>query len=536
MPTPTPGAQRFSLVDRVASALGYQRKADLNAAQFGPGTPIEATPITPDQTPRQFEYWSGVNTSLTPRREYPKLSLTPFEQLRQLARFYDIASICIETRINWMCSANWSITAKDKRRQAELQPLCSQVERFFRKPDGIQPFPTWLRAALVDQLEIDALTIYKQRDKLGRLLRLKLIDGSTIKPLINEGGETAAYQQILYGYVRGEYAQPGMPAPDPWPIGGDLLYLPRWTSTDSPYGRSPTEQIILRVNMALRKQTRDLSHFTDGNIPPGFWSPPDGVSMNPEQARQFEDAFNADLAGIDRAANQIKMMAWAGKYQETRPFSYATELDQFMLEVTCASFHIPKNELGMTDKVNKASSQEQEDVAFRHAVGPDAKWLADVVFNPIIHEDFGYSALQFAWDFGETEDETKIAGVQQADITAGVISPDESRRLRYPDLDGKAPGPPAPPAGAAPPMAKMWNGWDVQSTPGTPVPPRHNYYAGTNLEKADETVTTTTGLVADDRAVKRKRKRGKRPAIDVGALIDSESAGAMDWAKKAKGE
>jgi hypothetical protein len=110
---------------------------------------------------------AGVNLSITPRGEYPKLALTPFEQLRQLARFYDVASICIETRINWMCSANWSITARDKRRQAELQPVCNQIERFFRKPDRVTPFPTWLRAGLLDQLEIDALTIYKQRDRLA---------------------------------------------------------------------------------------------------------------------------------------------------------------------------------------------------------------------------------------------------------------------------------------------------------------------------------------------------------------------------------
>jgi hypothetical protein len=57
---------------------------------------------------------------------------------------------------------------------------------------------------------------------------------------------------------------------------------------------------------------------------------------------------------------------------------------------------------------------------------------------------------------------------------------------------------------------------------------------GKVIEKA-ETVTTETGLVADDRAPRRKRKRGKRRPIDVGALIDSEAAGALDWAKKAAG-
>jgi hypothetical protein len=460
MPNPTPGAQQLSLVDRVAAVFGYQRRApDLSQAQFGPGTPIEPAPIAPGQTPRQFEYNSGVNLSITPRQEYPKLALTPFQSLRNLARFYDVASICIETRINWMCSANWSVTARDKRTQATMQPICNQVERFFRRPDRVTPFPTWLRTVLLDQLEIDALTIYKQRDRLGRLHSLDYIDGATIKPLLNERGKTAAYQQILYGYVRGEYTQEGMLAPDPWPAGGDLLYLPRWTSTDNPYGRSPIEQIILRVNMAIRKQTIDLSYFTDGNVPPAFWAPPDGVNLQPDQVRQFEDAFNADIAGIDRARNQIKFIPWNGKVQELRPFHYGRELDDFMLEVTCASLHIPKNELGMTDKVNKASSQEQEDVAFRHAVAPDAKWLKEVLFDPIISDDLGHPELQFDWNFGKAEDEAANAQTEQADIAAGVITADESRRRRYPDLDGKAPGPPQAPAG--PLVTKLWNGFDV---------------------------------------------------------------------------
>lgn len=700
MPNPTPGAQRISLVDRVAAVFGYTRRTpDLGTVAFGPGTPIEPTPIAVDQAPRQFEYNSGVNLSLRPRGEYPKLALTPFEQLRQLARFYDVASICIETRINWMCSANWSITARDKRRQAESQPICNQIERFFRRPDRVTPFPIWLRTVLLDQLEIDALTVFKQRDRLGRLLSLDYIDGSTIKPLLNERGKTAAYQQILYGYVRGEYAQPGMPAPDPWPAGGDLLYLPRWTSTDSPYGRSPTEQIILRVNMAIRKQTRDLAHWTDGNVPPGFMSPPDGVSMNPEQARQFEDAFNADLAGLDRAMNQIKFMPWNGKYTETKPFSYSREIDDFLLEVACASYHIPKNELGMTDKVNKASSQEQEDVAFRHAVAPDAKWLKEVLFDPIIHDDLGRPDLQFDWDFGKAEDQAAHAQTEQADIAAGVITADESRRRRYPDLDGKAPGPPAgaAPAGAAPvpvqtltaPLGKLakaanhtgamvalmlpanvarqlvsavdslidsdpedaadlhitlaylgktsdpdvagnyfhckqvldevsrrmppitgvlngigrfhqdegdgrqalWAAFDAPELPqwrqelvealgafSVPVADNHGFtphvtlayipkdvstphielptgeltfdkltlcwgddrqewpLLGKAIQKA-ETVTTGTGLVADDRAPKKKRRRGKRKPINVAALIESEAAGALEWAKLAsKGE
>jgi 2'-5' RNA ligase len=483
MPTLTPGAQRIPLTNRLSAAWQALRgispdlyralggpQQNLTQVPFGPGQPIEPQALSADQHPRQFEYPVGANLSLRPRGEYPKLTLTPFEQLRNLARFYDVASICIETRINWLTTVKWSVVAKDKRRQSELQQLCVAVENFWKKPDGVTPFPTWLSAILKDQLEIDALTLYKQRGRIGRLLRLQYIDGATIKPLLDERGRTSAYQQVLYGYVRGEYDREDIASSDPYPVGGDMLYLPRWVSTDSPYGRSPTEQIILRVNMAIRKQTLDLGHFTDGNVPPGLWAPPEGVTMQPEQVRQFEDAFNADLAGDDRQRNRIKMMPYDGKYTELRPFQYSTVIDEWMLEITCASFHVPKNELGMTDKVNKASSQEQEDVTARHMTGPDSTWLKTVLLDPIIQEDLTYlsplvSELEWSWNFGETEDVAKVATVQQGDVKAGIISADESRRMRYPDLDGNAPGTPpvsAPAAGSAP-IAQLAKG----DTPGS---------------------------------------------------------------------
>lgn len=531
MPELTPGAKRISLVDRIRAfrnpyglpASGSQddptKPEKLDNLPFSPGTPLEPMVVTQDAAPRRFQYPVAVNTVQRPRTEYyGSLDLTPFDQLRRLARLYDGASICIETRLNWLTTVKWSVVARDRRRQAELQPICNLVEKFLRKPDGVTPFPIWLRQIMTDQLELDALTIYKQRDRAGRLIALEPIDGATIKPLLDARGRVAGFQQNLYGYVRGQYEQDGREIPDSWPNGGDLLYLPRWSTTDSPYGRGPTEQIIIRINTALRKQLRDLSHFTDGNIPPGFMFPDKDFSISPEQYREFEDAFNADLAGVDRALNQIKFVPFQGRYQETKPFQYSKEIDEWLLELACASYHIPKTELGMTDTVNKASSIVQQDVAFRHAVEPDTLWLKQVIFDPVIADDLGYPELQFDWDFGQAEDIAAGAATEQQDIQLGVISPNESRRRRYPDLDGDAPGPPQAPPTA---MKKVYPGVSLGKADAAPI--------GT----PGITVSTDTGLVNNNLATKKKRKRGKRrPAIDVPKLIESQAAGALDWARK----
>ncbi len=117
--------------------------------------------------------------------------------------------------------------------------------------------------------------------------------GNTIKPLLDGAGRTpappaAAYQQFLYG------------APAGWYSCDEMDYIRETSRTESPYGISRIERIILRMNQALRKQSFDLARFTDGATPLGLIQPPDGLSWTPEQLESFERAFNGLLAGSDR--------------------------------------------------------------------------------------------------------------------------------------------------------------------------------------------------------------------------------------------
>ncbi len=65
----------------------------------------------------------------------------------------------------------------------------------------------------------------------------------------------------------------------------------------------------MTINQALRKQVTDLTWFTDGNTPEGFVSMPDGL-MKLEEARAFEDDFNALLAGNDKQRRRLRFLPW----------------------------------------------------------------------------------------------------------------------------------------------------------------------------------------------------------------------------------
>lgn len=455
MPTIPAGVSPIDLTPR---AYALARLADrflgtnlgaLQSRAFGPGVPLAPTvaPIEQQSGPRQFQYPVAVNTVTSPRREYP--GLTPFGQLRALAAIYDVAGIAIATRIEELCGLSWSIVAKDKKQQAAEQGTCDALMTWFERPDRVNEFPAWLSMALYDLFVLDAMTIYPKPSQGGGLWGLEVIDGATIKPLLDIRGQTAAYQQILYGMPWSNYERAGADMDDddfPHFSPEQLYYRPRWTRSFTPYGFPPSEWIIIRVNTALRKQTFDLAHFTDGNIPAALAAPPEGL-LNPEQVAQFEEWFNATLEGDDRARVRIKFLPWAAKIEKltelTEGGRYETTLDDWMMKITCAAYGVTPAEIGFTEDVNKSSGDSQENVNERRGLRPLAKWIK-ALFDRAIQEGHGQRQLEWQWQFGESEDRKTDSEIHASDIDRGVISASESRALRYPDLDGPAPGPPVP--------------------------------------------------------------------------------------------
>lgn len=469
--------------DRAQRSVAMDRAAFFSERPFGPGSPIAPTsaPDSAEQTegPRQFQFPVGINQRFSPRGDY---ALTPFEQLRNLATLYDVAALCIATRIETMLSATWGIVAKDKRRQQDVQDTCDAVTEFWEYPDRVNEFSSWLSMALYDLFSIDALAIYKRPDRSGDLYGLELVDGSTIKPLADDRGRTLAYQQVIWGYPVSEYGRPYTDEEKDFPTYSteQLIYRPRWVRTYSPYGFPPTEWIILRVNTALRKQTHDLAYFTDGNIPDMLISPPEGT-LNPDQVRNFEEWFNSVLVGDDQARRKARFLAWAANVKEMRPFNYTTELDLWMLRVTCASYSVQPQEIGFTHDSNKATAEFQENLTHQRGFLPLSLWLKGM-FDRTIHQDLDpqarklaarkvalslpgrptqakkspFALVEWQWQKAEKEDSLMQAQTDKIYYDIFAVSNDELRSLRFGDvLEGPAPVKPPPvnpfqPSGAPP--------------------------------------------------------------------------------------
>src|SRR5438067_1308251 len=400
---------------------------------FSPGTPL--VPPEPEKT-RLWDFPIGVNTTLTPRAYEP----VSFTELRALAEAHDITRLAIETRKDQIEKLDWAIKSRDARRPlTDAKSRADHLAQFWRRPDGERPFATWLRALLEDLLVLDAPALEIRRNRAGDIIGLDVVDGATIKLLIDDTGRrpkppAPAYEQIIHGR--------------PWRLlsADELLYLPRNPRPHKAYGFSPVEQVVMTVNIALRRQAMQLHHFTEGNVPPGLLNAPDG--WNVEQIRQFQEWFDSVLAGNTGARSRLVWGPAGTTYQPFKEPPYKDEFDEWLARIVCYAFSLPPS--AFTRQVNRATAETAQEAAPAQRLAPLMGWVKRLA-DHVIQDRMGQADLEFAWIDLRPADPAEQAKMLDLYVRGGIYTINEARDILGFD---PVPGGEAPlvytPAGAVP--------------------------------------------------------------------------------------
>lgn len=390
--------------------------------------PLPPASETPGFDPLRFQFPWGANLTYTPRTGYG----TPFSTLRGLASVSPEIFMCVQTRKDQMASLDFDFSARDKKAKGpDVERKVNQARAFFAKPDRVTPFKTWIQTGVDDVLTIDALSIYKRRTRGGDLYGYELIDGSTIKVLVDNRGFTPlapnkAYRQILYG----------APSTD-W-TADELLYLPKNVRTWSPYGMSPTEAVLLIVTAAINRNVHDLSYFSEGNIPNALIGVPD--TWTPKDINAFREYWDIVLRGDpkERAGLKFVTSTMAKSVHEFQRFDPSTSWQLWLLKVICACFGVTPSEVGFTDDVNKATSKTQGDVNQRRGVKPMANYWKGI-FDSMLATDLGLPDIETTWSGGEGDDALSKARIEDLQVRNGTKSVDEIRAANGDPLVGVGP-------------------------------------------------------------------------------------------------
>src|ERR1700740_2655062 len=154
---PPAGGNRTSLASYTWGGWGTQEDIAQFREVFQPDHGIfsPSYPLVPPERERVrlWDFPVGYNTTYTPRSYEP----IGFDELRALAESHDITRLAIETRKDQIERLEWTIKPRNEKHPGT--DAASRVERlteFWRKPNGEQPFATWLREALEDLLVLDA--------------------------------------------------------------------------------------------------------------------------------------------------------------------------------------------------------------------------------------------------------------------------------------------------------------------------------------------------------------------------------------------
>jgi hypothetical protein len=226
---------------RFGTGIPPEIQAAEDAAQMGPDHPFSpGEPVRPydgySRTPRAFDYQTSYNVATRPRT-HERVS---FDVLRALIENYDVSQICIQHRIDSIRSLKWKLIAADGC-STDITDAIPLGMAALNKPDRRNSFKTWLARYLYDILAYDAGTLYRMRNRGGKCIGLKTIDGSSIAPLLDYWGESP--EPPAEAYV--QYAN-GLPWN--WLTRDDLIYEPFRPRTNSPYGHAPLESILLNAN------------------------------------------------------------------------------------------------------------------------------------------------------------------------------------------------------------------------------------------------------------------------------------------------
>lgn len=385
-------------------------------AWFGPLNPI--VPVAPEGTKgRALQYLPGYNVLSGQTRALEPLG---FNDLRMLARNLDLCTAAIETRKDQVETVNWEFRVKghQKRSKDTPDPRLKELEDFFANPDPDSGLTAkrWERKLLDDVLIIDQPAIYKAMNRGGKPYALRILDGATIKPLLDAKGQppvrpNPAYQQWLFGVPAGDFTV------------DELLVMPRNPRPDKIFGFSQVEQVWITLNIAIRKQLMNLNKYTEGTIPEAMVSCP--PEWDGEQIAQFQLYFDQLLTGQYAEQSKMRFMpAGIDKAVFPKNFDNADQYDNFLAKIIMYVFSLPSTWL--TDKANRATAEQAQDAALQEGLMPLLVYLSELK-TKLVQWGWGYMDIECVPKTQKDIDVVQQATADKIYVETGILSVDEIR-------------------------------------------------------------------------------------------------------------
>jgi hypothetical protein len=535
-----PSAQRAALLPRPSQWA---------TVPFGPGQPLPPAPVNqrrPDTgraEPRLFEYPISTNINI---------ATAPYVPWRILQEAADIPLFrkCFERR-KGICRLDYAVTVDPKAvareaiisRQPEKdvekamrQKYTAEITRisdWLEIPDRGNGYDwgQWTSLLMENRLKYDATVVYPRRTYGGDVYSFEVIDGKTIKPLLDDRGgrplpPNPFCQQIMYGFPRGEFIADAEIGDDGKPFipGGyaadQLLYERTILRPETPYGMSATEIALLDGILWMRRMGWLIAEYTEGVMPSAAIETADTLDWNEQQWQDWQRALNDHLGGNTEERLKFPLLPPGTKavlYPEVAE-RYKPDMDMFLIKLVAGDFGLTATELGFPEVGSLGASfhEGEEDVLNRVTRIPDAGWVAKIATRLCVRQLAMPPVLRVQILGLESEDEAAADAVAEDQVRSArmTLNQDNERRGM----------PPYNFAEADMPMLMTPRGIVFLEGASAAAPP------GTMIEPATAQATASEDEGQDGE----EPPPGRRPATAVKAAA-SEARALRKWLAKGGG-
>ena len=344
-----------------------------------------------------------------------------------LRRFSEtpVARKAINTIKDRIVGMRWRIQARPGRSlgaAADLDLRAQILTDNFDNPNPDDSFRSLSEQVLEDVIVggFGAIEVETTGDP-QRPLGLWPVDGATIRMRSDWDGmrDSPRYAQVT-----------GKSGPDDTIVLNDdeLIYIRLNPRTFTPFGLGRLEVAFEAVSAFLGAHRYAAKLASNSVVDYALWL----QGLTPEHHERLIRWWQDEIEGTGR----VPILSVENKPEVLR-FGGGTDADlrlqwqEFVLRIIADAFDLPPQCLGIERDVNRSTAMEMADEAFRQAIVPTARLLAEHLTRDAICKKLGWNDLEFVFtDVDSGGDEMEEAQIQAILLQNGVLTVNEVRRMR----------------------------------------------------------------------------------------------------------
>ncbi len=305
------------------------------------------------------------------------------------------------------------------------------LRRCLEEPNATDSFRTLLEQAIEDALTGGYGAIEMEPTGDAEIpAQLWPVDGATIRVNAKWDGsaDSPRYEQVVSGQWSVASGQDGGGLAQGVPLRDDqLIYLRMNPRSFTPFGLGPLEVAFETVNSFLSAHRFAGKLAANSVVQFALWV----NEATPAQSERLIRWWQDEIEGTGR----VPLIATDQKPEVLR-FAQGTDADlrlqwqQFLIRMVANAFGLPPLLLGLEGDVNRATAAELNDEAFRGAIEPLAKLIAQHITRDLFGKCIGWREFEFVFNDLSARDEDTELAIQVQLLAAGVLTVNEVRAMR----------------------------------------------------------------------------------------------------------